>query len=222
MILSLLEQINAQYPLTALDVGKWSRVKVSGMTFSIRAYHAAGLGRVSVMTASGMLGLMKMDTLIVNPTEKDLPLYSYDRIHALGNDTLIIELYDTQLAPVHTRPLSAVKAQYVRLPERDPGVHWYDALKLPESISKKGKKADTYALNRMTTDFTAAYLRLEGEAVANPDEKRAKAAVYVDGLLEKGGPATDPFKKGLGVEATTELFRTVLFDTAPADTEATE
>ncbi|MBQ9083081.1 MAG: hypothetical protein IJY28_06245 [Clostridia bacterium] len=220
MILSLLEQIDAHHPLVPLDIGAWRRVKVNGMTFSIRAYHADGLGRVSVMTASGMLGLMKMETLIVNPTEKDLPLYSYDRIRALGNDTLIIELYDTQLAPVHTRPLSVAKALYARLPERDPGVHWYDAMKLPESVSKKGKTADTHALSRLASDFTAAYLRLNGESVAEPGAKRAKAAVYVDGLLEKGGPATDPFLKALGPKATAELFRTVLFDTAAAEETA--
>jgi hypothetical protein len=37
------------------------------------------------------------------------------------------------------------------------------------------------------------------------------AAVYVNGLLEKGGPSTDVFKKELGVEKTTKLFRKILF-----------
>ena len=215
MIRSLLEQIDALYPLTPVDTGEWHHLKVSGMKFEILAYKAAGLGHVSVMTASGMFGLMKMDTLIINPTEKDLPLYSYDRIHAMGNDTLIIELYDTMLTPCSARALSAVQSQYAGLPERDPGEHWYDNIKLPESISKKGKKADTSALNRMTTDYTAAYLRLDADVVTDTDTKRAKAAVYVDGLLANGGPSTDVFKKALGDEKTAELFRKILFATAP-------
>ena len=37
----------------------------------------------------------KMLQLIVDPKEVDLPLYSYDRILAMGVDTLIIEMYDT-------------------------------------------------------------------------------------------------------------------------------
>ena len=48
------------------------------MTFTIKAYKAEGLGHVSVMRAKGFFGLMKMDTLIVNPTYVDLPLYSYN------------------------------------------------------------------------------------------------------------------------------------------------
>lgn len=217
MIRSLLEQIDALYPLTPVDTGEWHHLNVNGMKFEILAWKAAGLGHVSVMTATGMLGLMKMDTLIINPTEKDLPLYSYDRIHALGNDTLIIELYDTLLTPCSARPLAAVQSRYSKLPERDPGAHWYDSIKLPESVSKKGKKAHTPALNRMTADYTAAYLRLEADAVSDPTAKRTAAAVYVDGLLEHGGPSTDVFKKALGAEKTAALFRTILFATAPDD-----
>ena len=54
------------------------------MRFFVKAYRADGLGHVSVMRAKGFFGLMKMDTLIIVPKEKDLPLYSYDRIYAMG------------------------------------------------------------------------------------------------------------------------------------------
>lgn len=218
MIRSLLEQLDALYPLTPVDTGEWRHLNVNGMKFEILAYKAAGLGHVSLMIASGMMGLMKMDTLIINPTEKDLPLYSYDRIHVMGNDTLIIELYDTMLNGCNTRPLTRVQAQYARLPERNPGKHWYDGIKLPESVSKKGKKAHRYDLNRMTMDYTAAYLRLEADAVTDTEAKRAKTAVYVDGLLKHGGPSTDVFKKAMGTEKTAELFRNILFATAPDET----
>lgn len=33
------------------------------------------------------------------------------------------------------------------------------------------------------------------------------------GLLKHGGPSTDVFKKGIGAEITTDLFRKVLFGT---------
>ena len=91
----LLDIIKSEYTLSDIDVGEFSSIKANGMKFDIRAYYAKGLGHVSVMKASGFFGLMKMDTLIINPKEKDLPLYSYDRIFAMGNDTLIVELYDT-------------------------------------------------------------------------------------------------------------------------------
>lgn len=91
----LLNLIACKYPLESIDVGAMEKVKANGMTFTVEAFHAQGLGHVSVMRAKGFFGLMKMDTLIINPTVVDLPLYSYDRIYAAGNDTLIVELYDT-------------------------------------------------------------------------------------------------------------------------------
>ena len=95
MIEKLLEIIGKNYPLTSVSGVTEEKLRAGGMKFSVQAYRAEGLGHVSVMTAKGFFGLMRMDTLIINPTELDLPLYSYDRIYAMGNDTLIIELYDT-------------------------------------------------------------------------------------------------------------------------------
>ncbi len=206
----LLLMIAEKYPITPIDGACVEGLKASGMKFNIRAYHAEGLGHVSVMTAKGFFGLMKMDTLIVNPTEVDLPLYSYDRIFAMGNDTLIVELYDTLSSDGLS--MEDVKAKYSSLTERDPGEHWYDSIKLPESISKKGKKADTPALSRLAAEHLAAYLDAARPA-DNPEVKKEKASLYVEGLLSKGGPSTDAFKKAIGDERTAELFRDILFGT---------
>ena len=209
MIDKLLSVIGERYPLT--DADNVSGLKASGMKFDIRSYKAEGLGHVSVMTAKGFFGLMKMDTLIVNPTEVDLPLYSYDRIFAMGNDVLIVELYDTLSNP-DAFDMPDVKADYTDLAERDPGEHWYDSIKLDESISKKGKKADTPTLSCLATEHLVAYL----DAVRptdNPEVKKEKARIYVEGLLSKGGPSTDAFKKAIGEEKTAELFRDILFGT---------
>ena len=86
---------------------------------------------------------MKMDTLIINPDAIDLPLYSYDRIFAGVNDVLIVELYDTMASSKDLSALEKVKQQYASVSERDPGEHWYDSIKLSESISKKGKIGHT-------------------------------------------------------------------------------
>jgi hypothetical protein len=157
---------------------------------------------------------MKMDTLIINPTERDLPLFSYDRVHALGNDTLIYELYDTLLEQADLAGLEAVKARYADLPDHDLGQHWYDGIKLAVSLSKKGKKAHSAAFDSCAMDYLEAYLdSAENAPWCDPAGKKAKAAVYVEGLLEHGGPSTDVFKKGLGPEKTALLFRHILFGT---------
>lgn len=210
----MLSTLDTQFPLKAVSVGKWAKVKANGMNFTIRQYEAEGLGNVSVMEAVGFFGLMKMDTLIINPVKKDLPLFSYDRILAMGNDTLIIELYDTLLGTWRAERVQQVKEAYNMLSERDPGEHWYDSIKLAESVSKKGKKAQTSEFDKMTSEYFAAYLAsIPVTDVDDTATKNAKASVYVEGLLTNGGPSTDVFKKQFGEEKTAYLFRNILFGT---------
>lgn len=212
MIEQILSAIGNRFPLKETGVGDFAALKAKGMKFAVRAFEAEGLGHVSVMQAKGMLGLMKMDTLIVNPKELDLPLYSYDRILAMGNDTLIIELYDTVVEACGLDTLNAVNDAYKALPDRDPGTHWYDAIKLSESVSKKGKKLSD-RFDAYTADYTKAYLELPAKAVSDPEAKRKKTEAYVEGLLRNGGPSTDVFKQALGEERCAELFKNVLFGT---------
>ncbi|MBR2929818.1 MAG: hypothetical protein IKC32_01180 [Clostridia bacterium] len=207
----LLKLLEEKYTLSPIDAGEFSTLKASGMTFTVSAYHAEGLGHVSLMRAKGFFGLMRMDTLMIVPEEIDLPLYSYDRIHAMGNDTLIVELYDTLTSPLDLSALSASKARFAHLSDRDPGEHWYDEIKLPGSISKKGKRKHTPELDLMATGHFEGYLNADALAVTDRDAKRALSLAYVNGLLERGGPSTDVFKKALGREKTERLFKTLLF-----------
>lgn len=211
----LLNIIKSKYTITELDVGEFATLKANGMKFTVEAYKADGLGHISIMKAKGFFGLMQMDTLIVNPTEIDLPLYSYDRIFAMGNDTLIVELYDTLIGEYSDEALEAVKEnpKFSCVPERDPGEHWYDGIKLPSSISKKGKKKHTNCLHSLADKHFEAYIHSSKTPVEDKSAKQKKASVYVEGLLEKGGPSTDVFKKALGDEKTAKLFREVLFGT---------
>ena len=210
----MLKKIAGIFPLKELSCGEFASQKVSGMKFNIRRFTAEGLGSVSVMTAAGFFGLMKMDTLIITPTQKDMPLYSYDRVLAMGNDTLIFELYDTLLGATDLSCLKKVKEDYRGLPEHDLGEHWYDDIKLSVSLSKKGKKAHRASFDQCTLEYLEAYLlAAKGAAACDAAQKREKASVYVEGLLANGGPSTDVFKKGIGEEKTGELFRKVLFVT---------
>ena len=210
---TLLNILRERYALAKLDTGDMATLKANGMTFTVDAYYAEGLGHLSVMRAKGFFGLMKMDTLIINPTAVDLPLYSYDRIYAMGNDTLIVELYDTLLGKCELDRLNEVKAAYTDLPERDPGEHWYDSLKLDVSLSKKGKKQQQARFDELAVAHFRAYLAAPAQTAVSAEEKRRKAAVYVEALLQNGGPSTDVFKKSLGEESTAKLFREVLFGT---------
>lgn len=214
MIDKILSMLAASYPLEKKDVGEFESFKAKGMKFSCQAYEAKGFGHVSVMTASGFFGLMKMDTFILCPENKDLPLLSYDRIFAAGNDTLIIELYDTTLKKKGYELIDKVNEKYSVLPDRvlPDEENWYDDIRLSQSVSKKGKKKQTAAFNELLTEYVAAYLATDA-AVCEKGEKVVETSKYAEGLLANGGIATDVFKKELGEEKTAKLLRTVLFGT---------
>lgn len=211
----MLDKVNHEYPLTEKSAGEFANVKAKGMKFQMKQYEAKGLGNVSVMEAKGFFGLMQMDTLIINPMEKDLPLFSYDRVMAMGNDTLIIELYDTFVEKQDISALGLWKKENKNLPDHDLGEHWYDSIKLSESVSKKGKKEHSSAFDKFTIVYFEKFLNSPAAkaSVSDRNAKNQKASVYVEGLLSNGGPSTDVFKKEFGEAKTAKLFRKVLFGT---------
>ena len=209
----LLRELKIRYELVELDAGEFSSLMANGMRFDVKAYRAEELGHVSVMKAKGFFGLMKMDTLMIVPQNKDLPLYSYDRIYAMGNDVLIVELYDTLVEKLDASALENVKNEFSDIEERDAGEHWYDSIKLAQSISKKGKKAQSARLDDMALKHFSAYLDLDAPRVSDEKKKNELSAHSVNGLLENGGPSTDVFKKSIGEAKTRELFESILFGT---------
>ena len=213
----ILDLIKQKHVLTSKDVGEFKTFKAKGMTFVCDAYNAEGLGHISVMRAKGFFGLMKMDTLVIAPENKDLPLLSYDRIVAMGNDTLIIELYDTMSdKKADLTLMRSIKNKFSLLPERftagEEPKHWYDGIRLPETTSKKGKKAHKKAFDAYAAEYVYSYLSLKADACEVAEKKRL-TNLYVDGLLTQGGPATDVFKKEFGFVKTADILKKVHFGT---------
>lgn len=211
----MIEAIGKEFPLTQKKDGGSAMCRVNGMKFTIRSYDAKGLGCVSVMKGTAMFGLMKMDTVIVNPFEKDMALFSYDRIYAMGNDTVFLELYDTRIDRTETPDAAAKIAEaYADIPEQPVDSNWYDDIKLPGCLKKKGKKDLTPRFDSLSAQYLDAYLTLCKDAEAcDRNEKRKAAQVYTEGLLANGGPSTDQFIRARGREFTEKLFRETLFGT---------
>lgn len=210
-----ISQIKALFPLKEQSTVEFSNLRVGPMKFSIEHWDGGVLGNVSYMAASGMMGLMKMETLIVNPVKADLPLLSLDTVLAMGKLTVIAEVYDTTLNGFDEKPCLEVKQSLESHPDR-PEVHnWYDDIKLSCSWGKKTGKKALEALEKGLADYVNAYLSVAKNLPELPAEllaaKRKKADAYINGLLEHGGPSTDVFVKNLGREKTEKLFHEVLF-----------
>lgn len=211
----MLDMVGKKFPLKEIDTGEFATAKVGPMKFQIKCYDAEGLGRVSVMSGRGMFGLMKMDTVIINPFERDMALFSYDRIHAMGNDTIFLELYDTRIDRKRLpNDIERILEKYKDIPEQPVAPNWYDQIKFSVSLKKKGKKDVTPRFDKLTQEYLDAVLKLIEQAPeCDAKEKKKAAAMYTEGLLTNGGPSTDQFVKAKGKEYTQKLFRSYLFGT---------
>lgn len=210
----LFEIIQKKCELEPINTQGFDNLKIQGMKFDIKAYRAKGLGHISFMNAKGLFGLMQMDTIIVTPLEKDLPLFSYDRIKAFGTDTLIGELFDTvvNLESLDVvDELETLTAGYRDLPRRNPGKHWYDDIKLSGGMSYKGKKKISGAFDKLSKEYVMTFFNLPDIPVTDVAVKKQKTLNYVNDLLENGGPSTNVFINAIGKERTKKLFYQVLF-----------
>ena len=191
-----LRLLSSNFKIQKLNIKDKNKYKVGPMKFYLQQFSIEGVGNLAIMEGTAMFGLMKMDTMILTPTKKDAPLYSYDRIYALGNDTLIVEVYDTlvensnETYQKNHQKMIDVKTMYGNDFNHDLGEHWYDSIKLPSSFSKKGKvKRQGQWFDCMFEESLKAYIQLLKEAKeCNEVEKKEMNLQYVDGLFNNGGP----------------------------------
>lgn len=217
MINKLLEFINTSYPLKKNYIQEYSHIKVRPMTFEVENYTAKGLGNITVMKGTALFGIMKMDTLVINPFEIDMPLYSYDRIHVFKNDTLYQECYDTLLDESKRnnidQSLHSISNKYNITSNIKKEPAWYDDILFPSSIFKK-TKSESNTFDQFALDYLSKYLELSKEAEqCDVTTKKTRANQYTEGLLNHGGPSTDVFIKNKGKEFTEKFFYEVFFKT---------
>lgn len=210
----LLEIINAYYDLIELDTNTYKDAELNGIPLIIKTYDAVNFGSVSILSSNS--NVMNLDTLILNPFSKDMPLFSYDRIKAFQTDTLFIELYDTLLDKsinkVVNEELNIIKKKYQEISELEHKDNWYDSIRLDASTSKKVGIDQSNLFNDLTKEYLKGYLSISKNLDScNEELKKAKAKEYTDGLLENGGPSTDAFIKAKGKKYTEKLYREVLF-----------
>lgn len=211
----IIDLIRKSFNLEEQPAGEFSTLKVGPMKFSIEHWDGGVLGNVSYMAASGMMGLMKMETLIINPVKADLPLLSLDTVLAMGKLSVFAEIFDTTIGGFDQNACLAVKDALASYPDRPTSPNWYDDIRLSCSWVKKTAKKALQALEKGLADYVQAYLSAAEKAPGLSSElleqKRIKTDAYVTGLLEHGGPSTDFFMKNIGKEKTGKLFHEVLF-----------
>ena len=213
MVLGALE---GRYPLEKQDVGADARLSKSGMVFETESYRIQDLGHLCVLRMKAFLGLMKMETVVLAVREKDLPLLNLDWVSAAGKETLIAELYDTQLQPLSDKALGRFQALKDRdgdLPNREKKPHWYDAILYSCSYDHAGRGL-SQRFNAAAEGYVKEFLSLaETAPVCDAAEKNAKIRSFAETLIRQGGPAVDMMTKLFGAETAGRVILSHMYGT---------
>lgn len=206
----VLQRLSGVFAVMEGDVGADARLKKGPVTLKTKTYQVSGVGHLCLLKMNAMLGLMKMETIVVAPTERDVPLFNLDWVGVLGKDTQIAELYDTQLAAYPQEALDAfakIKEGDADLPAPEAqGAHWYDDILYPCSYQKTGKGIGA-RLNTAAGEYVETYVsQLESAAPCDSAAKRAKVSAFAETLFSHGGPAVDTIKRLFGTETAKRLI----------------
>lgn len=190
MINHFLTELRKKYECQQVDVGDFKEVKVEGATATIKAYDVEGVGRVSTVEVIGFLKLWKMQSMIINPLEKDAPIYYYHRHNRKGRDIYKAEVLDMLLEEREVPEFDAILEKYVDIQELEDKPNWYDEIKMPSCVLKTVKKNESAKLDEVAKEHFAAYLKvLDNSPVCGKVRKKEFVKEFIDGLVDEAGIA---------------------------------
>ena len=204
-------QLLPDYRLRPVDIGADANLSAKGFVFRTDCFEVEGVGHLCIMTMKAMAGLMKMETAVISPLLKDMPLINFDRVAAAGRETQLVEMYDTQIQPLPDEWLDEyrrIKLSAYDLKDYVPKArHAYDDLKYAESFQKTARGASD-RLAQAADDYMKVYARQLREAAAcSAGEKEALVRAFTDSLVSSGGPAVNNMKKLFGEETAERMIR---------------
>lgn len=218
VIEKVINKLKESYQLKEIDIGEYASIKKFPMKFKIKSFKVGEVGYVSILNMSAMFGMMKMETVVFSPLTVDAPLFSFDLIEAMGNDTIIVDIYDLAVNKGKPYPsLVALKEKYKELPQYDLKPCWYDSLRVDGVLAKKGKKIRPQ-LENATDDYIDEFMNiLKTAELCEVAPKRAVIKEYVDGLFDNGAPTTEQFNKILGEEKARDMYGKYIFFSTPLE-----
>ena len=214
MIDSLITKLRRNYTVTSCKAGRLSTVRRRGMRICLNAYDIAGAGHLCTVEIRGILGLMRLESVILTPFGKDMPVFSAESKHSMGKDSLTVELGDTLLAPLPDgirEALRGVRSHYEDLPVPERQPRPFDDYILEESLAVKGPEVGLKKEVIARKYFECYMAQLTEAPTADPEAKKAKTREFAERLLDAGGPAVKALRRLLGAEETESLYFEEIF-----------
>ena len=213
-----LERLRRDYELIESDIGELERFTVDSRVHAVRRFEVKGVGNLVCMT-NPEPGAMQMDSFVLTPYCKNLPLFTSDYMYfgekrGMLNEIYSLVAYEDELYTSYIERFAENCRRYEYLPEMPLRPCWYDSIR-PVVIARSTGPEDDDAIFELFMSNLEIFIemekaspRLEGGALKAKWEKNYG---YARALVEDGGVSTELFVKSLGEEKTKEFFYSVFF-----------
>lgn len=212
----ILELFSTKLKLEEVDLKSNSNYKVGPIKVRFRKFKVDEHTYLSILEGKGMFGLIKLNTVVFTSSNKDIPLFSYDKMHMMGKKYYLYEIYDTLLDSNKDYSEYLSRSEVIKnIPNYETKPNEMDKYLLSFTIRKLGRsKNDLSLLEEQTDRFINLII---DEYFTSKDVEISKKGLhnqkYVDDLLTYGGVSTDLFVKKLGKETTKYIYEHILFNT---------
>ncbi len=204
-----IKALEKKFVLTGQNIGEDAKMSKKGVTFETKVYNIDDIGQICTLKMKALLGLLKMETIVLSVKGRDIPLFNMDWVSALGKETLICELYDVQLSTFSAEAqekFDAIRRRDDDIPETEQDEYWYKDILYPCSYHKTGKKI-TNRLNDASIDYFKTIVNeLSAAQECSSKVKYDKIRNFAETLFNNGGPAVDMVKELFGTEKAHRLI----------------
>jgi len=212
------QMLKEKYEVEEVAVGDFANIRIQQMDYEVTQYDVKDVGNLVIMTCRES-DAMQMDSFVLTPYYKNLPLFSTDYIYMKEHRCFLNEIYSVvvhqdQTYQSYMEAFRKVKEKYRSLPDMPMKPCWYDEIR-PVCIAKMANPSNDMEILHVFYENLKIWVAMEKElSRLSKEEYQQKWTVtkqYADQLVDRGGVSTDVFKSILGAQKTKQFFHTVFF-----------
>lgn len=213
-----IELLKEYYKLIPIEIKEFGQLKIQDMDYVVSQYEIRHVGNLVIMVCPES-ERMQMDSFVLTPYYKNLPMFSTDYIYTKENRFFLNEIYtltenEDLLYQLYMERFKAIKEYHKHLPDASVKSCWYDKIR-PVCIAKTTTPEEDDEILEIFLENLRTWIAMERYTPFLTDYqyklKWKKTKEYTDALVDEGGVSTDVFKTTLGAEKTRLFFDEVFF-----------
>lgn len=215
-------KISEKFTLEKYDIGDFEKFTYPKflpiMKYSVDKYSVCGLGNMTILQ-NKTLNLMSLITVVLTPDlSKNIPFAIIDLVTINNKFISFFEFFDShtnddEVIQNFKETTLELKKKYENLEDYKEKPNWYVPLRAKYSLLKHGKKDKEDEIVNMLMDYFDEYLIFVSKAKEPIDStySKKKLVAFVDDLINKGNPSSEPITKALGENNAKTFFKDIVF-----------